>query len=68
MYGAKQCESIYFYIDFLLEYDLLQLHHLFNLAHSYRVAVHKERPLDHILKVLTSTLILYIPVPFKVLN
>ena len=28
-----------------------QLHHLFNVAHTYRVAVHKERPLDHILKV-----------------
>lgn len=28
-----------------------QLHQLFNLAHSFRVAVHKERPLDYILKV-----------------
>ena len=28
-----------------------QLHHLFNLAHNYRVAVNKERQLDHILKV-----------------
>ncbi len=30
----------------------LQLHHLFNLAHSFKIAIQKDRPLDYILKVV----------------
>lgn len=30
----------------------LQLHSIFNLAQAFRIAVHRDRPLDHILKVI----------------
>src|ERR1700761_7194684 len=38
----------------ILKVDLfskVQLHSIFNLAQAYRIAVHKDRPLDHILRV-----------------
>ena len=38
-------------VIFLLFFFSPQLHQLFNLAHSFRIAVQKERPLDYILKV-----------------
>ena len=31
---------------------MFQLHQIFNLAHSFRMAVQKDRPLDYILKVI----------------
>lgn len=33
---------------------LFQLHQLFNLAHAFRIAVQKDRPVDYILKVCTK--------------
>ena len=38
---------------------VFQLHSLFNLAHQFRVAVLRDRPLDYILKVIT--LLTYMP-------
>ena len=31
-------------------FNKLQLHHIFNLAHHYRLCVMRERSLDHVLK------------------